>query len=83
MGANISTFVDTLLIAFLLANLAAVNLVLVAMVSVGAVSLLALLLYRYYSRAILWLFHWTFHSNRALGGFVIVMVAVPLVLLVV
>ncbi len=83
MGANITTFVDTLLVSFLLANASAVNLVLVAMLSVGAVSLVALLLYRYYSRAMLWLFHWTFHSNRALAGFVIVMVAAPLVLLVV
>lgn len=83
MGANITTFVDTLLVGFLLANTSAISLVLVAMLSVGAVSLLALLLYRYYSRAILWLFHWTFHSNRALVGFVVVMVAAPLVLLVV
>lgn len=83
MGANITTFVDTLLVGFLLANTSAINLVLVAMLSVGAVSLLALLLYKYYSRAILWLFHWTFHNNRALVGFVVVMVATPLILLVV
>lgn len=82
MGANITTFVDTLLVAFLLANAAAINLVLVAMASVGAVSLLVLLLYRWYSRGLLWLFHWTFHSRRALLGFVVVMVAAPLVLLV-
>ncbi len=82
MGANITTFVDTLLVGFLLTNTLTINLVLVAMVSVGAVSLLALVLYRYYSRGILWLFHWTFHSNRALVGFVVVMVATPLVLLV-
>ncbi len=83
MGANITTFVDTLLVAFLLANQTAVNLVLVSMASVGAISLLALLFYRLYSRAILWLFHWTFHSNRALIGFVVVLVATPLLLLVV
>ncbi|MFQ5837970.1 MAG: hypothetical protein ACE5HJ_04230 [Thermoplasmata archaeon] len=83
MGANITTFVDTLLVAFLLANNTAMNLVLVAMLSVGAISLLVLLLYRYYSKALLWLFHWTFHSNRALAGFVIVMVAAPLLLLVI
>ncbi len=83
MGANITTFVDTLLVGFLLANTSALNLVLVAMLSVGAISLLALLLYKYYSRGILWVFHWTFHSNRALIGFVVVMVATPLILLVV
>lgn len=82
MGANITTFVDTLLVAFLLAHPPAVNLVLVSMASVGAVSLLALLLYRWYSRGLLWLFHWTFHNNRALIGFAVVMVAAPLVLLV-
>ncbi|MEE9236491.1 MAG: hypothetical protein V3U52_01700 [Thermoplasmata archaeon] len=83
LGANITTFMDTLLVAFLIANNAAVNLVLVAMLSVGAISLLVLLLYRYYSRAVLRLFHWIFHSNRALTAFVVVMVAVPLILLVV
>ncbi|MFQ6012755.1 MAG: hypothetical protein ACE5LS_03815 [Thermoplasmata archaeon] len=83
IGANITTFVDTLLVAFLLANTAATNLVLVAMLSVGTVSILILLFYRWYSKALLWLFHWTFHSNRALFGFAILLVAVPLVLVVV
>jgi Na+/phosphate symporter len=82
MGANITTFVDTLLVAFLLSNPLATHLVLVAMLSVATVSLVALLLYRYYSQAILWVFHWTFHSNRALAGFVVLLAAVPLALLV-
>lgn len=83
MGANITTFVDTLLVAVLLGNSQAINLVLVSMLSVGAVSLLILLLYRAYGKGILWLFHWTFHSNRALIGFVVIMVASPVVLLVI
>ncbi len=83
MGANITTFVDTLLVAFLLNNIETTRLVLVAMLSVGAVSLVALLVYRHFSRGLLWLFHWTFHSNRALAGFVILMVAAPLLLLVI
>lgn len=80
MGANITTFVDTLLVAFLLANPAATNLILVAMLSVFAVSVLALLLYRPYSRGLLWLFHWTFHHRRALVAFAVLLVAVPVVL---
>jgi hypothetical protein len=85
IGANITTFVDTLLVAFLFSppNPAATYIVLISMLSVGAVSVLALLLYRWYSRAILWLFHWTFHSNRALIGFAILMVAVPVALVLV
>jgi hypothetical protein len=83
MGANITTFVDTLLVAFLLSNAMASHIVLVAMLSVAAISTFALFLYRFYSRAILWIFHWTFHSNRALAGFVVLLVAVPLALLVV
>ncbi|MDX1534522.1 MAG: hypothetical protein R3291_02760, partial [Thermoplasmata archaeon] len=83
IGANITTFVDTLLVAFLLSNAAATNIVLIAMLSVGAVSVLVLLFYRWYSRALLWLFHWTFHSNRAVVGFAVLLLAVPVVLVVV
>ncbi|MFQ5985885.1 MAG: hypothetical protein ACE5KQ_00815 [Thermoplasmata archaeon] len=80
IGANITTFVDTLLVAFLLSNPDATNIVLLAMLSVGAVSVLVLLVYRWYSKALLWLFHYTFHNNRALFGFAILLVGVPLIL---
>ncbi len=83
IGANITTFVDTLLVAFLLSNSSATNIVLIAMFSVGAVSVLVLLIYRWYSKAILWLFHWTFHSNRAVIAFGFLLVVVPLILVVV
>ncbi|MCJ2530952.1 MAG: hypothetical protein LN413_01355 [Candidatus Thermoplasmatota archaeon] len=83
IGANITTFVDTLLVAFLLSNSAATHIVLIAMLSVGAISILVLLVYRWYSKALLWLFHWTFHSNRAVIGFVVLLVVVPLILVVV
>ncbi|MFQ5919405.1 MAG: hypothetical protein ACE5I4_05095 [Thermoplasmata archaeon] len=83
IGANITTFVDTLLVAFLLSNPAATNIVLIAMLSVGAVSVVVLLLYRWYSKALLWIFHWTFHSNRAVIGFAVLLVVVPLILVVV
>jgi hypothetical protein len=53
------------------------------MLSVGAVSVVVLLLYRWYSKALLWIFHWTFHSNRAVIGFAVLLVAVPLILVVV
>jgi solute carrier family 34 (sodium-dependent phosphate cotransporter) len=51
MGANITTFDDTLIAAALLANPAAVTVVLVQMVSVAIVSLVILLLmFRFYER---------------------------------
>jgi Na+/phosphate symporter len=51
MGANITTFVDTLIAAALLANPAALTVVLVQMVSVGLVSSVILILgFRFYER---------------------------------
>ena len=53
MGANITTFIDTLVAAALIGNPAAVTVVLVEMISVGAVALTILLLgYRPYQSAI-------------------------------
>jgi sodium-dependent phosphate cotransporter len=51
LGANITTFIDTLIAAALLANPTAVSVVLIQMVSVGIVSLVILVTsYRFYQR---------------------------------
>ena len=53
LGANITTFIDTLIAAALLVNPAAVTVVLVQMVSVGIVSLVILVTsYRFYQHFI-------------------------------
>ena len=82
MGANISTFGDTLLAATLLGVPRAVTIVLVQMLSVAVVSALVLLLaYGPYRRAILWAAH---HATRSRGGFAIflgVILLAPLILL--
>ena len=84
MGANISTFVDTLVAAVLLDMPAAVTIVLVQMVSVAAVSLLVLLLaYGRYRRLILGAAHNATRSRRGFVAFLGVILVVPLVLLLV
>ncbi|MBK6561124.1 hypothetical protein [Candidatus Amarobacter glycogenicus] len=84
MGANITTFIDTLAGALVLGGAAAFTVVLTEMVAVGLVSGAVLLLaYGPYSRAVLWAAGRATHSQRNLGVFLAVIVAVPLGLLVV
>ncbi len=84
MGANITTFIDTLAGALVLGGASAFTVVLTEMVSVAAVSAVILLLaYGPYSRAILALSSRVTHSQRNLGVFLAVIVAVPLALLLV
>ena len=80
MGANITTFIDTLFAAIVLGG-NAVNLVLIEMTSVTAVSFVALLGYRRYSAAIDRAYTLVFHSNWALGGFGALILATPVLLL--
>jgi sodium-dependent phosphate cotransporter len=83
MGANITTFVDTLLAAALLANPLAVNVVLVQMVSVTIVSLLVLLVgFRPYERMLSRL---TIHLSDhpvTLGIYLGLTLLLPIVLLI-
>jgi hypothetical protein len=77
MGCNVSTFVDTLVVAALLQSSDGFTVVLVEMISVAAVSILVLAAgYEYYERAITWMTDWTMASNRnlamMLAGFLIV-----------
>ena len=82
MGANITTFIDTLAGALVLGGASAFTVVLTEMVAVGFVSGLVLwFAYGAYSRAILAVASTVTHSQRNLGLFLAVIVAVPLLLL--
>jgi sodium-dependent phosphate cotransporter len=84
MGANITTFVDTLLAAVLLNNPAAFTIVLVEMVSITVVSLVILLtFYRAYQRAMLNFAGWVTASNRNLAIFVAIILVTPVILMLV
>jgi sodium-dependent phosphate cotransporter len=82
MGANITTFIDTLFAALVIGGAAAFIIVLAEMVSVAIVSLVVLLfVYRWYERMIVGLLDQVMRDNRTLGAFIFVMLLTPLVLL--
>jgi solute carrier family 34 (sodium-dependent phosphate cotransporter) len=82
MGANITTFIDTLFAALVMSGPAAFTIVLVEMVSVALVSILVLLTcYRLYERAVIGVLNLIMRDNRTLGLFVAVMLVTPLALL--
>lgn len=82
MGANITTFIDTLLAAVLLNNPQAFTIVLVEMISITIVSLLLLLtVFRRYERAMLNFVAWVTADNRHLALFMTMILVVPLVLM--
>lgn len=82
MGANITTFVDTLLATFLLDRPGAFTVVLVEMLSVAAVSLVILLLfYARFERLLLAASRRILASSRSLALFVILILIVPIGLL--
>lgn len=84
MGANITTFIDTLAGALVLGGDKAFTVVLTEMLSVAFVSLIALVLfYGPYSRMVLGAAGWTTSRPRNLSLFLCAIVAVPLVLLLV
>jgi sodium-dependent phosphate cotransporter len=84
MGANISTWVDTLVAALLLDSPRAFTIVFTEMVIGAGVSLTVLIfLYRPYSRGILWVAHRVSQDRRALAGFLGAIFFVPLVLFLV
>jgi Na+/phosphate symporter len=83
MGANITTFIDTLVAALLVGGPAAFTIVLVEMVSVAALSLLVLLCcYRSFERMVLRLQEQIVASRTTLVLFLATMLLVPLLLLV-
>lgn len=82
MGANITTFIDTLLASVLLNNPPAFTVVLTEMVSIALVSLVILVFfYRGFERMTLHLVTKITESGRNLALFMTVLFAVPLVLL--
>ena len=83
LGANITTFVDTLLAAVLLNNPAAFTVVMAEMVSIAFISALILLfVYRRFEGVLLDFVTWTTSSNRNLSIFVLSILFIPIVLLV-
>jgi sodium-dependent phosphate cotransporter len=84
MGANITTFVDTLLAAVLLKNPPAFTIVFAEMFSVAVVSAIILALFygRYHQVILSWV-EWVTTRNRNLAIFMITIFAVPLVLILV
>ena len=84
MGANITTFIDTLFAAVLLDTPSAVTVVVTQMALTTAVSVaVLLLLYRPYQRALLALAHRATANRRAFVAFLAAIFVVPGVLLVV
>lgn len=84
MGANITTFIDTLAGALILGGESAFTVVLTEMLAVAAVSAVLLTVaYGPYSRFILGTTHQATRSKRNMGAFLGAIVAVPLVLLLV
>jgi Na+/phosphate symporter len=82
MGANITTFIDTLLAAMLLKNPPAFTVVLAEMLSITIVSILILAFaFRPYERALLGLVEHISARNRNLALFMLIIFVVPLILL--
>lgn len=82
MGANITTFVDTLLAAVLLENPLSFTVVWVQMVSIALVSFIVLVtFYRRYEAAMLSLVAWVTGDNRNLTLFMVAIFALPILLL--
>jgi solute carrier family 34 (sodium-dependent phosphate cotransporter) len=82
MGANITTFIDTLLAAVLLDNPPAFTVVLVEMLSITIVSVLILtLIFERYQEAMLAAVGWVVADNRHLALFMTGILVVPVVLL--
>lgn len=84
MGANITTFVDTLLAAVLLNNPPAFTVVLVEMVSTTLVSIVILTTgYHHYERAMLDFVNWITAKKRNLAVFMAIIFVVPIILILV
>jgi solute carrier family 34 (sodium-dependent phosphate cotransporter) len=84
MGANITTFIDTLVASLFMNNPASFTIVVVEMLSVTIVSLLIMIfIYRFYERQILNAANRITATRRGFSLFMILMVGVPIVLLLV
>ena len=82
MGANITTFIDTLLAAMLLQNLSAFTIIFVGMLSITIVSIVILLtIYQQYRTIILNSVTWITKSNRNLAIFMISILLLPILMI--
>ena len=82
LGANITTFIDTLLAAVLLANPAGMTVVVVMIVSVMLASLCILLFgYRSYERLVQRLAYWIGSRRITLAGYLLLIIGLPFLLL--
>ena len=84
MGANITTFIDTLLAAVLLNNHAAVSVVLAEMLGVAISAMFILLLFfRRYERSSLRFVEWVTLKNVNLALFMFGIFVIPVILILV
>jgi sodium-dependent phosphate cotransporter len=84
MGANITTFIDTMLAAVLLGTPLAFTVILAGMSSITLVSIVILAtVYRRYERAMLGFVVWVTASNRHLALFMVTIFVVPVILMLV
>jgi sodium-dependent phosphate cotransporter len=83
MGANITTFIDTLMVAVLLNNPPAFTIVLAEIISIALVSVVVLItFYRRYQHGTLALVNWVTATNRNLALFMFTILVVPILLMV-
>ncbi len=83
MGANITTFIDTLFAAMLLDTPAATTIILAGMLSISIVSIVILAtVYRRYERGMLKFVAWVTAGNRNLALFMVSIFVIPLVLMI-
>jgi hypothetical protein len=84
MGANITTFIDTLVAAVLLGNADAFTVVLLEMLSVGIISLIIIgLFYRRYERFVLDILKSVTRSRRNMAIYMIGIVGIPVLLMLI
>jgi sodium-dependent phosphate cotransporter len=84
MGANITTFIDTLFASLLLSEPAAFTVILSSMISITIVSILVLaLVYRRYEHVMLTFVAWIMQDNRTLAFFMGAILLIPVILLLV
>jgi sodium-dependent phosphate cotransporter len=84
MGANITTFIDTLLAAMLLRNTSAFTVIFIGILSISIVSIVILLTaYRPYRSATLKIVTWITANNRNLAIFMISIFVLPILLMLI
>ena len=82
MGANVTTFIDTLFAALLLTNPYAFTIVLTSMVSIAVVSIALLFTsFHRYERAVLRLVDWVIAKKRNMLIFMLIIFAIPITLM--